>query len=210
MYVKDLRAEISENARELRVRFASTLKGPVRVLPYWTPIVGDRTILSRTRRGAAIVAIAIASNVVPAFAKATRTQTVPVLLTVEHACKLVTKPLDFGTPDPKAKSATASTTITLTCTPGTVYSVGIDNGLNWDAKGGTRRMYGGSSNGQVWYADYQLYHDALHLLPWGTGATAAVGVLGLPGKTFTVYGETQIKNLRPAPYRDTVIVQLDF
>ncbi len=160
--------------------------------------------------GAVICAIAIAQIASPAFAQKSTTHTMPVLLTVEQSCRLLTQPLDFGTPDPKAKSATASTTITLTCTPGTIYSVGIDNGLNWDAKGSTRRMYGGSSNGQVWYADYQLYHDALHQLPWGTGTTAAAGVLGLPSKTFTVYGETQIKNLRPAPYRDTVIVQLDF
>ncbi|MCT2557860.1 spore coat U domain-containing protein [Tsuneonella sp. YG55] len=158
--------------------------------------------------GAAIGAIAIASTATPAQAQKRTTQTMPVVLTVEQACRLVTQPLDFGIPDPKAKAATSTTTITLTCTPGTVYSIGIDNGLYWD--GSTRRMYGGSANGQVWYADYQLYHDALHLLPWGMGATAAAGVLGLPGKTYTVYGVTQIKNLRPAPYRDTVIVQLDF
>lgn len=178
-------------------------------MSYSPSIVGHRTNLSRVRRTvAAIGAIAIASIATPALAQKKTTQTMPVVLTVEQACRLVTQPLDFGIPAPKATTATSTTTITLTCTPGTVYSVGINNGLYWD--GSTRRMYGGSANGKVWFADYQLYHDPLHLMPWGMGATAATGVLGQPDKTFTVYGVTQIKNIRPSPYRDTVIVQLDF
>ena len=158
---------------------------------------------------AIIGATFVVSIASPVLAQNKTTHTMPVLLTVENSCRLITNPLDFGIPDPKAKSATTTTTITITCTPGIIYTVGIDNGQHWNGR--TRRMHGGTTaNGQVWYAEYQIYKDPLHLLPWGTGATAALGVLGLPSRTMTLYGVTQIKNLRPAPYRDTVIVQLDF
>ncbi len=31
-------------------------------------------------------------------------------------------------------------------------------------------MHNDQANGQVFYADYQLYRDPLYLLPWGNGS----------------------------------------
>ena len=116
----------------------------------------------------------------------------------------------FGSATAKDKTKSASTTMTFKCTPLTAYTVTIDNGKYFD--GTTRRMFGGQAQGQVWYVDYQLYRDATHLLPWNsTLAGTAVGVVPLSGQqTLTLYGEAQLKNVRAAPYLDTVTVTLDF
>lgn len=146
----------------------------------------------------------------PAFAKSQASNTLKVDLTVGSTCNLSTNPLQFGTATAKDKTKSASTTMTFKCTPLTAYTVTIDNGKYFD--GTTRRMFGGQAQGQVWYADYQLYRDATHLLPWDSSpAGTAVGVVPLSGQqTLTLYGEAQLKNVRAAPYLDTVTVTLDF
>ena len=175
--------------------------------------MGVIRLSSGSIRRCAIAATAglCALSAAPAHAAGNRTtNTVEVYATVLSSCRLVTKPLVFGLATSREKTKRASVNVTFRCTPGTVYTVGIDNGLNWD--GTTRRMWGGQAEGQVWYADYRLYRDPAYLLPWGMGPTerlaGVTGVLGL--ETVTIYGEASLKNVREAPYQDTVTVVVDF
>lgn len=173
--------------------------------------MGDRfALLWGARWGAAVLGTVLALVSVPAHAGGRATQTTQVVLNVSHSCTLTTNTLNFGVVNTNVKTVRATTTMALKCTPGTIYSVGIDNGLNFD--GLTRRMHNDQANGQVFYADYQLYRDPLYLLPWGNGLLNSVtGVLGPGGtQTLTVYGEAQLKNVKSTSYIDTVTVVLDF
>lgn len=162
------------------------------------------------RTTAILFGAAVAAAGSTAWGQGRATNTVPVRLRVESSCSLATNPLMFGTVTSQAKSVRATTTIALTCPPGTMYSIAIDNGKYWD--GTTRRMYGGQANGQVWYADYKLYRDTLYSLPWTSGVTgSAMGTVPSTGKqTLTIYGEAALKNVRSSGYLDTVTVTVDF
>jgi spore coat protein U-like protein len=137
------------------------------------------------------------------------TATMEVYLKVTSACRVQTDRLDFGFPAKGAKTASASTTITLNCTPGVNYRVGIDDGQYFD--NGSRRMYGGQSNGVVFYVPYRIYHDAARSLPWDNLAGSAMGTMPLTGSvTLPVFGTADLKNVRANEYRDTVTVVLEF
>ena len=172
--------------------------------------MGDRFAIFRgLRLGAIVLGAPLAFASAPVHASGRATQTTQVVLNVSHSCRLSTNTLNFGVVNTNVNSVSASTTMTLNCTPGTIYSIGIDNGQNWD--GATRQMHNDQANGKVFYAKYQLYRDPLHLLPWGTGAASYTGILGLSGiETLNVYGGAQVKNVRSSGYIDTVTVVLDF
>ena len=174
--------------------------------------MGDRFAISGGLRVSAIVLGALfALGSAPAHANGRATQTTQVVLNVSHSCNLSTNTLSFGVVTGNPKTVSASTPMTLTCTPGTIYTVGIDNGLNFDPKTGNRQMHNDQANGEVFYAEYQLYRDPTHLLPWGTGLTGSVtGILLTGSQTLTVYGVAQLKNVRSSGYIDTVTVVLDF
>lgn len=170
---------------------------------------------NRLACSAHLTVLAIAASVVaavqasPARARQ-KTATTDVYLRVTSTCRVETNQLDFGFPPKGAKTAAAATTITLHCTPGANYRVGIDDGQYFD--GTTRRMYGGQANGQVWYVDYSLYHDAAGLIPWGNGPLdIALGTMPPTGSvTLPVFGVAELKNVRASEYRDTVTVVLEF
>lgn len=171
----------------------------------------DRFAIFRALRlGAIVLGAPLALVSVPAHAGGRATKTTQVVLNVSYSCRLSTNTLNFGVVNTNVNSVRASTTMTINCTPGTVYKIGIDNGQNWD--GVTRQMHNDQANGQRFYAKYQLYRDPLYLLPWGNGVTtSSTGVLGLSGaQTLTVYGEAQVKNVKSSGYIDTVTVVLDF
>lgn len=173
--------------------------------------MGDnRLAFSRKSTALAIaVSASVAVHAVPAEARQ-KTATTEVYLKVQSTCRVEAQRLDFGFPPKGAKTAAAVTTITLRCTPGINYRVGIDNGDYFD--GTTRRMYGGQANGQVWYVPYRIYHDAAHLIPWGDSPIgSALGTMPLTGSvTLPVFGTADLKNVRASEYRDTVTVVLEF
>ena len=172
--------------------------------------MGDRFATFGAMRPIAIALGAVlAFASAPAQANGRATKTTQVVLNVSHSCTLSTNTLNFGVVTTNVNTVRATTTMTLKCTPGTIYSVGIDNGQNWD--GATRRMHNDQANGQRFYADYQLYRDPLYLLPWRNGLTTSVtGILLTGSQTLTVYGEAQVKNVKSSGYIDTVTVVLDF
>jgi spore coat protein U-like protein len=174
-------------------------------------LMGDRFVnCSCLRSGAALLGAILWLAPTPVQAGGRATQTTQVVLNVSHSCRLSTNTLNFGVVNTNAKTVRASTTMTLNCTPGTIYTIGIDNGQKWD--GTTRRMHNDQAEGQVFYADYALYRDPLYALPWGSGVSGSyAGTLGPSGsQTLTVYGEAQLKNVRSSGYIDTVTVVLDF
>jgi spore coat protein U domain-containing protein, fimbrial subunit CupE1/2/3/6 len=129
--------------------------------------------------------------------------TLTVQATVVDACSVASASLSFGSVSPSAGTAIpATTSINVTCTLGTPFTVGLSTGQN--ASGGNRRMLGASNV----YLGYRLYQDLLLTTPFGdTGSSDRASGLGL-GITATpiaVFGAvTSGQNVGSGSYSDSV------
>src|SRR5690606_27223094 len=123
-------------------------------------------------------------------------------------------PLDFGSAAFAGSFDAVTRTITIRCSKGATYSVGINNGANYL---GARRLARGSA-----YLGYDLYFPENSTARWGPEgaerrssavATGNAGLYtGLTGQTY-VY-RAQILPGQPTPaaglYTDTLIVDVRF
>jgi spore coat protein U-like protein len=116
----------------------------------------------------------------------------------------------FGTLNQLGGTASDSqTNVTVTCTPGVSYNVGLDMGAN--AMGGVRRMAAALGGEAVPYA---LYTNASRTTAWGNtvGTNTVAGTASLLPSTLTVYGRVGgDAGLVPAGvYADLVTVTVTF
>jgi spore coat protein U-like protein len=112
--------------------------------------------------------------------------------------------LNFGTQGVLAANVDQSSTIQVTCTNTTPYTIGLDAGTGSGATVAARKM---SSGGNT--VSYALYADAAHTTIWGNtpaGDTIA-GTGNGSAQSFTVYGRVPPQGA-PAPgnYSDTITV----
>lgn len=151
--------------------------------------------------GAALVAVPVGVS-----AK-TLTNTMVARLDVESACRLITSPLSFGAANIISAQIDATTTIRLQCGPQVAYTVGIDNGQNYN---GQRRMSRGG--GLFAYVPYEIYRNAGRTQIWGSAAPNLVtGTTPVNGQvTLTMYGRVPASIVLPAEYTDTVTVTVNF
>jgi len=148
---------------------------------------------------------------------ATSTATLTVQITITAACNINASTLDFGSNAGTALLAgnlNASTTVSVTCTNGSPYSIGMDNGAN--ASSGQRRMISGAN-----FISYNLYTDAAHNNPWTTASSSttctaanscALGTgNGIPQST-TIYGVVPSVAVAPAAgsYADSVTMTVTY
>lgn len=133
------------------------------------------------------------------------TANLTVQATVVDSCTVADATLAFGTVNPTNGTAAPVTgTVNVTCTLGTAFSVGLDDGLNFS--GGQRRMRQGASTS---YLQYGLYRDVAATNRFGNAVTSerATGLvgLGLTATPVTVYGTVASGQAAPAgAYADTV------
>jgi spore coat protein U-like protein len=169
--------------------------------PTWrsTLLVGKLTLLIGASLPLAMLSI-------PAQA-ASATANFNVTATVATSCAVSAADLAFGTYDAAAATdALATTTISVTCSLLTPYTVSLNNGGY--ASGSTRRMGSGASR-----LTYEIYRDVGLTGIFGT-AGASLGLTGL-GTGFavpnTVYGKIP-KNQAVAPgsYADQITVTVDY
>lgn len=130
---------------------------------------------------------------------ATATGTMAVTLTVLSACTVTPTPLAFGSISGlMGSAANATASVVVACTPGTAFSVTMDNGLN--ASSGQRRVKGVTPTN---FVNYNLYTDAARTNSW-SGATS---VNGTGSATLTVYGQVPVQaGIAIDVYTDTVTV----
>jgi spore coat protein U-like protein len=150
----------------------------------------------------AVIVLAVAVTITIRTARAA---TLSVSATVVRACNIQDASLNFNNYDPvgvnNASPLDATTTIIVTCTQGTNYSVALGNGGNFSA--GSRRMASGGN-----FLPYGLYSDSTHTTVWNdttslvTNASAS-GIL--TPNTHTVYGRIPAGQDVPAgSYSDSV------
>jgi len=143
--------------------------------------------------------------------------TVTVKLIVENDCAITAPPLNFGTAPLPASFNPITQTISIRCSAGTDYTVGLSNGINFN--GTTRRMRRDATTD---YLNYEIYQTAASSDRWGnTGAgrrdsNAAQTNPGIYDGS-TLQGFTYRATIDPTQttstagtYIDTVVVDVEF
>lgn len=165
------------------------------------------SINSKAVVGAMLVAFGLASTSV-LFA-ASVTNTMPVKIVIQNACNVATTApttLDFGTAGPLVANVDQQATITVTCTTGAIYNVGLDGGGGGNIN--TRRMINGTNT-----VGYQLYQNAGRTTVWGNtpGTDTVPGTGNGTSQTLTVYGRVPPQTTPPAAtYNDNVTVTVNY
>ncbi|MDI9778212.1 spore coat U domain-containing protein [Pseudomonas putida] len=92
-------------------------------------------------------------------------QTMTVSLTVSNDCQITTPNISFGSAPVVAGFGTVSQSVSLSCTKGSAYTVGLNDGEN--VSGGRRRMKSSAGN----YLAYDIFKSA-GSVRWGSLTTA--------------------------------------
>jgi spore coat protein U-like protein len=159
------------------------------------------------------IALAVAAAMAAGSASAaTATTTFPVTAAVGANCITTATAMAFGTYLPGNGDDDQTSTVSVRCTSGTAYTVGLTAGLFGGATVTTRRM----SNGGL-PLSYSLFRDAARTLNWGitagTDTLAGAGSgMGAVATAFTVYGRVPDTGANLAAtvgaYTDTITVNV--
>jgi spore coat protein U-like protein len=154
------------------------------------------------------LATALASGIspVPVMA-ATSTSTFQVSASVTATCQISATNLAFGAYTGTLASATS--TVTVTCTNSTPYNVGLDPGTSTGSTVTTRKMTGPA--GAV--LAYTLSRDSAHTLNWGdtVGTDTESGSGNGTAQALTVYGQVAASQfVAPGNYTDTITATVTY
>ncbi|ALV08644.1 spore coat protein U-like protein [Roseateles depolymerans] len=146
-------------------------------------------------------------------APSTASGSLEVGATIVVACNVSGNTLNFGTAiDPLQTTGAidASTTLAVTCTRTTPYSVALSAGANAGGLNafGSRAMKSGTHS-----LAYQLYLDAARSQVWGNGTNSSVYTGTGSGNTqqLTIYGRLpSVAQAVPGDYSDTVTVTITY
>jgi spore coat protein U-like protein len=137
------------------------------------------------------------------------TNTFTIDATVTPSCTISVSNMDFGVIDAiLAAPVEQIATISVSCTHGSAYIVGLDHGSNAVDAGPTgRRM---ANEGDL--LAYGLYHDNARLLDWGLAAgTVAAGTGSGANQALTVYGKIFLDQIAVVgTYFDSVVVIVSY
>jgi spore coat protein U domain-containing protein, fimbrial subunit CupE1/2/3/6 len=157
----------------------------------------------------ALAAVAVIFLARPARA-GTNTNTLTVTASVLGICTIDPAALAFGNYDSTA-NVDVSTNITVHCTQGSSYWIGL--GLGSNATGSTRRMVNGGAN----FLTYELYRDNARTQIWDNADPAptpphsAAGNPGFAAYTTPVYGRIPAAQVVPiGGYADSVVMTVNF
>ncbi|KQY84732.1 spore coat U domain-containing protein [Brevundimonas sp. Root1423] len=152
-----------------------------------------------------ILGAAIALLATGGAAAQTRTAQFAVRAQVVADCQITAEDLNFGTYN-ASSNATASTPVTLRCTPGSGATVSFDAGASGNPQ--ARYMDGPG------HLNYQLYKDAARQDPIDTmGAAFQLPGFSNTGQlvTYRVYGEVPASQAVPAGnYTDIIRVTVQY
>jgi spore coat protein U-like protein len=118
--------------------------------------------------------------------------------------------LDFGSQSALTSAVDTTNTISLTCSSGTAYTVGLNNG-NSGGTGPTARMM--ANAGTTDKVTYGIYLDAARSQVWGDGTMGSVasGTGNGTAQNFTGYGRIPVQTSPSAfDYNDTVVVTVTY
>ncbi len=134
---------------------------------------------------------------------ATVNDTFDSTIILQDDCDIVTlNDLDFGTHGLITANIDSSSTLSVQCTIGTTYDIGLNFGIN-----GFRRLATGGNT-----IFYDLYQDAARTTWWDPAPFGAVGGTGTgSAQSYTVYGRVFNQATPPnGTYTDTITVTVTF
>jgi spore coat protein U-like protein len=158
------------------------------------------------------VALGLAAMAMAASTNAATVQTpFGVSATVQQVCAVAATNLGFGGYDASSGSPNnASSTITVTCTPSSSYSIALNAGTT---SGGTEAVHL-MSDGASHTLTYNLFTDTNHTTKWGDGTLSTTVVSGTADGThqpYTVFGQIGIGQFVPSgSYTDTVTATVTY
>ncbi|MBJ6980470.1 spore coat U domain-containing protein [Luteimonas sp. MC1572] len=161
-----------------------------------------------------VLACALSLGVIGNASAAEDSATFQVRLVIQESCTIsATQPTDIdflshvrstGAP------ATATGTLTVNCSAGTPYSIGLSGGANTLANAtapaaGDRRMASGSA-----FVPYDLYRDGGFSNFWGNtaGVDMQTGTGNAANQAFTVHGRVPSTNFPAGSYTDSVTARV--
>jgi spore coat protein U-like protein len=140
-----------------------------------------------------------------------------ITMTVTNDCLITAPNISFGSaPVISAFATVTGQTINLTCTKGSAYTVGLDDGQHAVSVGGRRRMISGSN-----YLAYDIFKSA-GTTRWGSVSTARRASsdaevnpgngLGTGSQIFNYNAKIYIDQSTPPPgtYLDSVVLDVGF
>ncbi|WP_095203192.1 Csu type fimbrial protein [Mesorhizobium carmichaelinearum] len=123
-------------------------------------------------------------------------------------CLLAIQNIDFGSNGILGANVDATGGVSITCTPGTPYTVSLSNGTTGSAPT-ARKMSKGAET-----VTYGLYKDNARSQVWGDAATPGSTVAGSGGgaaQNLTIYGRVPAQTTPSAGvYTDTVVVTVTY
>ncbi|WP_400767134.1 spore coat U domain-containing protein [Methylosinus sporium] len=167
---------------------------------YATGIIMHRSFKSAL--GGAIIALAFANH----GEAATVTTTFTVSANVTSNCVVSALPMLFGNYNGAVNQTTSA--ITVSCTNGTAYTVGLSKGL-YGASTTTRQM---KAAGSAALLNYSLFSNAGYSVNWDDVAPGWVSGTGTGApQILTVYGEIPAGQYStPDAYSDTITVTVTY
>lgn len=139
-------------------------------------------------------------------ATAARMQTTfQVTSSISDSCSVTVVAMDFGAY--RGKQIDQTSDITVTCTKGAPYQVGLDNGPNYSAP--NRRL---KHRASADYLIYELYRDATRTTRWGNDDASNVQMTGNgTAQHLNVYGRVPAGQTGPiGSYSNTTTVTVNF
>ena len=158
----------------------------------------------------ALSIIATALAPCAAHAAGSDTDSFEVTATVLASCDVIADDLTFGDYDPiAAANLDAETTLSVTCTNGTPYHVGMSLGSGSGASMATRRM---TKTGGTQTLSYVLYQDTQRSVLWGNTGGDRVDATGDGTPDLIhVYGRVPMQQTAPTgDYTDTIVVTVSW
>ncbi len=140
---------------------------------------------------------------------ATTTATFTVTADVQTTCNITAQNLNFGAYTGVQLDST--TTLTVTCSNGVPWTIGLNAGTSPGATVSTRKMTGPGAD----LLPYNLYEDAGHTINWdntgGAGVLSGTGAGSGTPQPETVYGRIPAGAfVGPGAYSDTITATLTF
>lgn len=160
------------------------------------------------RKAATSLALMIATFAAHA---ATDNTSFAVKLTVTSTCDISSVPatdIDFSSHNSTATNVDSTGKLTVNCTNGTPYTIGLDDGAH--ENNGSRRMAGQDTQNTGVYVPYQLFTDSGRSIPWNNTSSTYGGTGTGAAQELTVYARVVAMNVSAGDYLDTVIATITY
>jgi spore coat protein U-like protein len=134
--------------------------------------------------------------------------------TVANNCLIATTGLNFSAYDPIVTNKTlaldvAAGKVTITCTQGTVATIGLGIGLNAPGTATTRAMIAGGNK-----LSYEIYQETGRTTVWTNTGAGLITTLAAPdalARDYITYGRVPAGQAVPSgEYMDTVVATVNF